>query len=83
VHTRRLSRGSVTDKRIIELESYSTRFQGQVIYRPEEAMPGTAFSTGGEVEHKVRSTFQLLSVFYTMLLSLQVIMIGGILFFRY
>jgi hypothetical protein len=23
-------------------------------------MPGTAFSTGGEVEHEVRSTFQLL-----------------------
>jgi hypothetical protein len=42
-------------------------------------MPGTAFSTGGDVEHQVRSTFQLLKVFYAELL--QVIMIGGILFF--
>jgi hypothetical protein len=43
-------------------------------------MPGTAaFSTGGEVEHEVRSTFQVLKGFLCE--ASQVIMIGGTLFF--
>ena len=38
-------------------------FHGRVIDKPEEpeeVMPANAFATGGEVEHKVRSTFQLI-----------------------
>ena len=35
-------------------------FHGRVVDLPEEAMSATAFATGSEVEHEVRSTFQLL-----------------------
>jgi hypothetical protein len=38
------------------LVSILALFQGRIIDKPEEAMPATAFATGGEVEHKVRST---------------------------
>ena len=58
---RRLSRGSGTDKRGISqhIVLILALFYGRVIDRPEEAMSANAFATGGEVEHEVRSTFQL------------------------
>jgi hypothetical protein len=61
-HTGCLSRGSRTDKRGIwqYIVPILAPFQGRVIDKPEET---TAFATGGEVEHEVRSTFQLLKGF--------------------
>lgn len=42
-------------------------------------MPGSAFSTGGKVEHEVSPCSTHLKIIYAKLL--QVVMIGGILFF--
>jgi hypothetical protein len=42
-------------------------------------MPGSAFSTGGKVEHKVSSRSTHSKIIFAKLL--QVVMIGGILFF--
>ncbi|KAI0286179.1 hypothetical protein BC826DRAFT_918404 [Russula brevipes] len=50
VQTREESRVRILDPYIVPILSL---FHGRVISKPEEAMPSSAFSTGGEVEHEV------------------------------
>ncbi|KAI0275567.1 hypothetical protein BGY98DRAFT_920455 [Russula aff. rugulosa BPL654] len=48
--TREGSRLRILDPYLVSILAL---FQGRIIDKPEEAMPATAFATGGEVEHKV------------------------------
>jgi hypothetical protein len=54
-------------------------FHGRVINKPEEVMPASEFSTGGDVEHEVSPRSKHSKIIYAKLL--QIVMIGGILFF--